>query len=160
MTQTQSLRHHGLTPRTWVIIGFFTGLVALMAFALLRTSTITSANPQNARAVALGREVYAARCASCHGVNLQGAPNWKMPLADGTMPAPPHDTTGHTWHHNDASLFATVKYGGQATSPPDYVNKMPAFGGTLSDEQIYAVLAFIKSTWPPEIQAAQQQGHQ
>ena len=32
---------------------------------------------------------------------------------------------------------------------------MPAFGGRLGDADIWAVLAFIKSTWPPEIRAAQ-----
>lgn len=149
-----------ISPRTWVVGGFLVGLLALVALSVWRTPTITSADPANARAVALGRALYAARCASCHGANLEGAPDWQTPLADGTMPAPPHDTTGHTWHHNDESLFATVKYGGQATSPPDYVNKMPAFGGQLRDDEIFAVLAFIKSTWPPEVQAAQQQGHQ
>jgi mono/diheme cytochrome c family protein len=32
---------------------------------------------------------------------------------------------------------------------------MPAFGGVLTDEQIWAVLAYLKSSWPLEIQARQ-----
>jgi mono/diheme cytochrome c family protein len=32
---------------------------------------------------------------------------------------------------------------------------MPAFGQTLSDEKIWAVLAFIKSRWPEETRARQ-----
>ena len=32
---------------------------------------------------------------------------------------------------------------------------MPAFGQTLSDAEIWAVLAFIKSRWPEEIRARQ-----
>jgi mono/diheme cytochrome c family protein len=159
MTQHKSTPRR-LSPRTWVIIGFFAILAALAALSLWRGAAITSANPQNAQAVALGRAVYAARCASCHGANLEGAPNWKTALPNGTMPAPPHDPSGHTWHHNDESLFTTVKYGGQATAPTGYASAMPAFGGTLSDAEIYAVLAYIKSTWPPEILAAQQQGHE
>lgn len=32
---------------------------------------------------------------------------------------------------------------------------MPAFDGTLSDEQIAAVLACIKSTWPADVRERQ-----
>jgi mono/diheme cytochrome c family protein len=148
------------TPQL-LVGGFLLVVGAILVISFLTSDPpITNSNPSNQQAVALGRTLYAANCASCHGATLEGAPNWQQPLADGTMPAPPHDQTGHTWHHNDESLFTTVKYGGQATSPPGYVNRMPAFGGTLSDEEIHAVLAFIKSTWPLEIQQAQQQGHE
>ena len=37
---------------------------------------------------------------------------------------------------------------------------MPAFGGVLSDDEIWAALAYIKSTWPPDIQATQEQVNQ
>jgi mono/diheme cytochrome c family protein len=104
-----------------------------------------------------GRALYVTYCASCHGISLEGQPNWKEPLASGTMPAPPHDASGHTWHHADDLLFQITKAGGQSVASPGYVSGMPAFGAQLSDAQIGAVLAYIKSTWPPEIQAAQQQ---
>jgi mono/diheme cytochrome c family protein len=46
---------------------------------------------------------------------------------------------------------------GPAASPlPGYIYRMPAFGEALSDEEIWAVLAYIKSTWPPEILTAQE----
>src|ERR671913_307202 len=109
MTQHYHAPRRSLPARTWLIIAFFAALVALILFNFWGGQAITSANPQNPRAVALGREVYAARCASCHGANLEGAPNWQTPLPAGGMPAPPHDPSGHTWHHNDESLFATVK---------------------------------------------------
>lgn len=32
-------------------------------------------------------------------------------------------------------------------APADYASDMPAFGGRLSDEEIWAVLAYIKSHW-------------
>ena len=133
------------------------GLVVLNVRGSARTAT---ADPSNAEQVALGGQVYAARCASCHGANLEGQPNWQQDLPTGGRPAPPHDATGHTWHHDDQSLFTTVKQGGQATSPPDYKSNMPAFGDSLSDQEIWAALAFIKRSWPPDIQAAQQAGHQ
>lgn len=97
--------------------------------------------------IALGQEVYAQNCASCHGANLEGQPDWKRRLQNGRMPAPPHDESGHTWHHSDQDLFDMTKLGvgGVVES---YESDMPAFGEILSDEDIAAVLAFIKSTWP------------
>ena len=34
----------------------------------------------DADAIQIGRELYAANCASCHGANLEGQPDWKTPL--------------------------------------------------------------------------------
>ena len=68
------------------------------------------------------------------------------------MPAPPHDGTGHTWHHPDELLFQLTKYGVQAVAPEGYKSDMPAFEGVLSDEEIVAVLSFIKAQWPEELQ--------
>ena len=82
--------------------------------------------------VELGAGLYARHCASCHGASLEGQPNWRQRLADGSYPAPPHDVTGHTWHHPDSYLFATVKLGGQATAPPGVRSRMPAFASRLS----------------------------
>ena len=62
-----------------------------------------------------GEENYQAHCASCHGVDLEGQPNWRTMKADGSLPAPPHDETGHTWHHDTKMLFDYTKYGGQKT---------------------------------------------
>ncbi|CAO3449617.1 c-type cytochrome [Azospirillum largimobile] len=101
--------------------------------------------------VARGKAIYAEQCASCHGSRLEGQPNWQSRKPDGRLPAPPHDASGHTWHHPDADLFKITKQGITAFAPPDYSSDMPAFGGTLSDADIWAVLAFIKSSWPEEI---------
>ncbi|MEM8531160.1 MAG: cytochrome c [Chloroflexota bacterium] len=117
----------------------------------------TIANPNDAQLVALGADVYQAQCASCHGANLEGQANWQEQLPSGGRPAPPHDETGHTWHHPDEYLFSVTKYGGQALSPADYQNNMPSFSETLSDQEIWAVLAYIKSTWPADVQRMQAQ---
>ena len=90
-------------------------------------------------------------CAACHGINLQGAPNWHRRNAAGYLPAPPHDETGHTWHHRDQLLFDLTKYGPQVVAGSGYKTHMPAFEGILSDEEIVAVLSYIKSTWPQKI---------
>ena len=110
----------------------------------------------DAELLELGKELYDANCASCHGANLEGQPDWKRRLDNGRMPAPPHDASGHTWHHPDQDLLVIVR-DGLGAIVPGYESDMPTFGGTLTDEDIGAILAFIKSTWPErerEFQAA------
>ena len=110
--------------------------------------------PDDPALVAEGRELYAAHCASCHGADVRGKPNWQTPGADGLLPAPPHDATGHTWHHDDRLLFDLTRNGTAAViGNPNYRSAMPIFSKTLTDPQIVAVLSFIKSTWPADIRA-------
>ena len=112
-------------------------------------------DPDDKTQVAQGQGVYGAQCARCHGSNLEGQPNWQDRLANGRLPAPPHDASGHTWHHPDAQLFDITKHGLAPYAPAGYQSDMPAFDGTLSDEQIAAVLAYIKSKWPADIRERQ-----
>jgi mono/diheme cytochrome c family protein len=111
------------------------------------------------RNIDAGRALYADNCASCHGANLEGQSNWQSPNADGVLPAPPHDATGHTWHHDNALLFDYTKLGGRgalaALGIPDFNSGMPAYDGVVTDEEIWDILAFIQSTWPDRIQDAQ-----
>lgn len=101
--------------------------------------------------VALGAEIYAKNCAVCHGAKLEGQPNWRQKLPNGKWPAPPHDDTGHTWHHPDRWLFEVVERGlVPPLVPAGHVSDMPAFGDRLSNAEIRAVLAFIKSHWSEE----------
>lgn len=102
--------------------------------------------------LALGEKLYAQHCASCHGANLEGQPDWRKRLANGRFPAPPHDASGHTWHHPDEVLFAVTKLGlVPPYAPAGYESDMPAFGGKLSDREIRSVLAYIESRWSPEV---------
>ncbi|MFU8862871.1 MAG: c-type cytochrome [Rhodobacterales bacterium] len=101
--------------------------------------------------VAQGQDVYVDHCAACHGDRLQGEPNWQSRDADGYLPAPPHDVSGHTWHHPDQQLFEITKYGIEAIIGGSYKSRMGGYEGILSDAEIIAVLAFIKSTWPPRV---------
>ena len=106
------------------------------------------ASPRDTAKVAAGAKVYAQHCASCHGEKLEGQPNWRQRLPNGRLPAPPHDESGHTWHHPDSVLFAITKNGlVPPYAPPNYESDMPAFAGKLSDDEIWAVLAYIKSHW-------------
>ena len=109
-------------------------------------------NPDNYDIVELGKTVYFQNCASCHGVKLEGQKDWMSRLPNGLMPAPPHDETGHTWHHSDKYLFMITKYGIEDIIGQKYANNMPAYKNELTDNEIIAVLSYIKSTWPKPIQ--------
>ncbi len=107
--------------------------------------------------ISLGETVYAQQCASCHGVNLEGQPEWKSQNEDGSFRAPPHDESGHTWHHGDPTLLEAIYAGGARFADMNIggTSNMPAFADTLSDAEITSVLTYIKSTWPDDIQAIQ-----
>ncbi|MGR3649091.1 MAG: c-type cytochrome [Shimia sp.] len=106
---------------------------------------------QDAASVARGKSIYAESCASCHGAALEGQDNWRQRKPDGKMPAPPHDKTGHTWHHADDILIAITKYGTEQIVGQGYKSDMPGFGDVLSDQDILDVLGYIKSTWPDRV---------
>jgi mono/diheme cytochrome c family protein len=142
------------------LLGIGVAVLALVvlagaAFYEWRGSAVPRIDADDKVRVAEGQAVYRAQCARCHGANLEGQPNWKERQANGRLPAPPHDASGHTWHHPDAQLFGIVKQGLAPFVDPGYQSDMPAFEGTLSEEQVAAVLAYIKSTWPPEIRERQ-----
>jgi mono/diheme cytochrome c family protein len=96
----------------------------------------------------LGGKLYAEHCAACHGAELEGQPDWQKKLPNGRFRAPPHDDSGHTWHHPDEVLFGITKHGlVPPYAPAGYESDMPAFAGKLSDDEIRAVLAYIESRW-------------
>ena len=106
--------------------------------------------------IALGQELYVIHCASCHGLDLKGEADWQLQNEDGTFRAPPHDASGHTWHHSDKVLLESIRLGGARL--PDNIggaSKMPAFEQILEEQQMLAVLAYIKSTWPEDIRQIQ-----
>ncbi len=134
-------------------------VVAAVGAAIVWTASppgLPRIDPDDAAQVALGESVYAAQCARCHGAGLEGQPNWRVRLPDGRLPAPPHDAGGHTWHHPDAQLFGITKHGLAPYVDAGYESDMPAFAGVLSDAEIAAALAYIKSTWPADVRARQE----
>ena len=134
-------------------------LIAGSTSALIASDEPTKPDPNDPALIARGQVVYSERCAPCHGANLGGQPNWRKRLPNGRLPAPPHDVTGHTWHHSDRQLFDMVK-NGTAAMMPGYETDMPAYKDALSDADIWAVLSFIESTWPPNIRERQQRMNQ
>ena len=131
-------------------------IIVLGYLAFISTTAVKAGaifKPDDTKIVAKGADLYTANCASCHGADLKGQADWKRPGADGKMPAPPHDETGHTWHHSDDILFGITKYGvAKFSGLKDYQSNMPVYEEILNDDEIIAVLSFIKSKWPIAIQ--------
>ena len=100
--------------------------------------------------IARGKIVYESNCVSCHQINLIGAENWKGLDEDGHRKAPPLNGTGHTWHHDDATLHNIIKHG-IAKLVKNYEGKMPGFEDNLKDKDIDSVLSYMKSFWPDDV---------
>ncbi len=113
----------------------------LLVLALIPSPTMAQENEPD------GAELYATHCASCHGANLEGQPDWRNRRPDGQLPAPPHDASGHTWHHSDRQLMTIVR-DGLAAIVPGYETDMPTYGTVLSDAEIRSILQYIKDAWP------------
>ncbi|MBI4236620.1 MAG: cytochrome c [Chloroflexi bacterium] len=91
-----------------------------------------------------GRALYTAICQACHGDAATGA--------GGVPPAPSHGVDGHTWHHADGQIVEIVL--GKFNYPG---RVMPSFAGQLSEEEVRAVLAYLKTNWLPEQRAFQEE---
>lgn len=102
----------------------------------------TIAQTEQAALLALGKEVYMTNCASCHGPEGEGQPNWKIPDANGVRPAPPHDSSGHTWHHSDSQLLDIIVNGSSSPS-----STMIGYEDILTQAEIEASLTYIKTFW-------------
>lgn len=115
--------------------------------------------PSQGQVLLEGKRLYDTYCASCHGADLKGQSNWRKRLPNGRLPAPPHDVSGHTWHHPDSQLMYMIKQGfvGGINAPVGYQSDMPAFGSILTDSQIALILGYIKSHWDDRSLSAQKE---
>lgn len=132
-------------PLGWVLWG----MLALFLAACGGSEAAASVNPQQ---LEVGKAIYIANCAACHGSQGEGEPNWKVPDANGIYPAPPHDGSGHTWHHADALLLQVMREGSGMPK-----SKMPVYQDILSEAEMEVVLAYIKTFWEAEEVEFQQQ---
>ena len=153
----RTLLRLGATHRLGIAVAALAVPIGVVAWLVIRNQGAPGADASDPELVALGAVVYGQHCAICHGGNLEGEPDWRQRKTDGTLPAPPHDETGHTWHHSDELLFRLTRDGLGAIAGDGYQSAMPAYAGILSDREIWAVLAYIKSHWSVDIQQAQAQ---
>jgi S-disulfanyl-L-cysteine oxidoreductase SoxD len=150
-----------MTPVHWLMVGCATAaLAAAAAGGALALRTVMAPTPHfadanDAAVVKEGKQLYARACASCHGRRLQGQLLWQVRDEFAGQRAPAHDQTGHTWQHSDDELFYITKFGRFSTTPPSAKSYMPAYGQSLSDDQILATIAYIKATWPLGLRVSQ-----
>ena len=81
-----------------------------------------------------GEAVYVSRCLSCHGVDGNG----DGPVGADLMPPPANFHALHALLHPDAQLFNWIDRGKSGTG-------MPAFGGDLTDEQIWDAINYLQA---------------
>lgn len=131
-------------PAVVPILAIAAGLLAVLTIrvALDRREAAPSPSAVPIEVLAEGEALYAESCATCHGDDREG-------FVQPAVPAPPLDGSAHSWHHSDEQIIGLIRRGG---------SMMPAVGANWNDEEIEAVLAFVKSGWAPwqrEAQAGQ-----
>ena len=134
-----------LFPDEYIAKNEFFDFVGKYINGALSNNNYRLLDAETAQMIEYGNQVYISQCASCHGTKLQGQANWRIKDLDGVLPAPPHDQM----------LFNYIKKGGHAMMTDGIKSGMPAFEDVLNNNDIWAVLAYIKSQWPPKIQALQ-----
>jgi cbb3-type cytochrome c oxidase subunit III len=102
------------------------GSTCLLAAAGLLVSSLTF---QAAFPAADGAAIFKKNCMMCHGADGKGFPALKTP-----------DFTDPKWQSSakDKEMREVVKNGKKGTT-------MPAFGDQLKDEEISAVIAYVRS---------------
>lgn len=125
----------------WILLGMLLTLLAACSKTEQASGRITDKS-----VLAKGKQIFQANCATCHGKQAEGAPNWRQRLPNGKLPAPPLNGSGHMWHHPMNALRYTIKNGTIKLG-----GMMPAWKDKLSDEDITAVIAWLQSLWSDEI---------
>jgi mono/diheme cytochrome c family protein len=135
------------------------GAGALIVAAFVFNSFIGRANPprmdaNNEVQVAEGRNIFRQACASCHAELLQAQIESSEHLGSGMLSLPLLNASGRAWRLTDKELFVIVK-SGHGAYPAKSGADVPAFESPIGDGDIAAALAYVKSTWPVEVQARQ-----
>jgi cytochrome c oxidase cbb3-type subunit 3 len=109
-----------------------TGVFAFVA--LRKGSGPPPAAIANDRLLVAGREIYLARCVSCHGAAGKG----DGPIARSLQGPAPRDLTAAHWKHGDRpeDALGVIAQGVKDTA-------MPGWGGTLGGEGTRAVAAYV-----------------
>ena len=108
--------------------------------------TFAFVDEKNQSQIGLGKKLYQANCAFCHGDNREGQPLWNKTYINGKRPAPPLNLSDDFPALSNRELFDITKYGGQPFAPKDYINEMPGFEMLLKDGEIWAIVAFLRSS--------------
>ena len=124
--------------------------VAIIGYiASQRPAEISLADAQNRKQVDLGQLTYQQNCMACHGVKLKGKPSWEV--ASPKQAGIPLSADGTTWHLSDRHLFDAIATGTRVKGgKTDRIHDTAfgkAQGGRLTDAEIWALIAYFKTTW-------------
>jgi len=144
-----------------VVAGVLTWLAVphldLLFIPATPTSFYRSPTSFSTETIVAGAALYPGHCASCHGADGRG----DGPQA-AALPVPPADLTApHLWEHPDGELFWWLSHGMEA---PEGGLAMPGFADVLGDDDIWALIDFIRAhnagvahaasgVWSPPVQA-------
>ena len=124
--------------------------VLVSAFAVAAQGAWADGAREREQRIDAGRRIYRAECAACHGARAEGQRGWEGRNGAGEKPAPPHDRSGHTWKHSDAMLYRIVANGWRDPFNKTQQLTMPAFGQSLTPQEIRDVLLYLKTLWTPQ----------
>lgn len=147
-TQTPAPRHSRL--------GLWFGLAAVVLCVAIvgyidsqRPDQISLADAENRKQVELGEQTYQQNCLACHGLKLKGKPSWEVESAK--QAGIPLSADGTTWHLSDRHLFDAIATGQRIKAGTTKQIHDTAYGkaqgGPLSDQEIWALIAYFKTTW-------------
>lgn len=115
----------------------------LPAIVMALSVTLVAWIPEttSARDLDRGAEIYRANCQACHGSAGWPDPEGPVVQALGVVPADFSDTLFNS-REGESEWKLVVTHGGAALG---FSEKMPAFGGALTEEDIDNVLAYVKT---------------
>lgn len=118
----------------WGIVVFVALVAAFPLYRAVDSTRRTEALTAQTRAqIATGRQLWALNCASCHGDSGQG------------VDAPALNSQQFLANVTDEQIHRIASAGISGTAMPAWSNE---FGGPLTDEELAAVVAYIRS-WQP-----------
>jgi hypothetical protein len=104
---------------------------------LLLVLVVLAATTSPALAGLTGEEIYTEACAACHGGDGRGASGTRV-----DVPLPDFTDCAFVTAESTANWVGLVRHGGRFLG---LSQQMPAFGDTLAEEEMRAVIAYVRS---------------
>jgi mono/diheme cytochrome c family protein len=116
-----------------LIIGLLLCLCAVGGLSAVPSTALAALGDAEA-----GKSIYERHCVSCHGADGRGGSMARM------LPVTPRNLADRSYMQTRSAdqLFAIVKQGGAAQG---LSNAMPGFAQQLTDEQIHATVAYLRT---------------